>query len=244
MRKSVAIVTGVSRGLGRALVHELIARNFDVVGIGRSANAKFDAKCFSLLECDLQDPQAVEQRCAPFFDQLAKRNLSHASLWNNAAVAGPIGMIGSLNSEEVTQSLHVNLIAPLVLVNAFVRAFADKRADRRLINVSSGTATRPGPGGSTYSIGKAGLEMLTAAVACETERHGVVAITIRPGVIDTDMQAHLRSQPVSKLPAVPMLQELRRKSMLQEPEATAAKLVQELALSTVENGALYNFHEL
>ena len=244
MADRAAIVTGVSKGLGESLAANLLDRGFDVVGIGRSAAKRLASPAFRLVTMDLADTSALPAKIDPLFVALAARRHASVVLINNAAVAGPSGTVGDLSAGEAGSSLAVNLLAPTLLANAFVRAFRDADGDRRVINVSSGAAAGPIPGGGIYSVAKAGLEMLTMTIAAEQLQGGVVAITIRPGIIDTPMQAQMRSQPAAKLPSVAMFQQFHASGQLVPPDVTAAKIVDRLVLGPVQAGRLYRYQDL
>ena len=96
-------------------------------------------------------------------------------------------------------SLGVNLVAPVVVANLFCRVFTDDAIERRIINVSSGAAQSGIAGGGTYSIAKAGLEMLTKQLVADLRTPTLRAITVRPGIIDTGMQVLMRTQPDASL---------------------------------------------
>ena len=244
MGERVAVVTGVSKGLGAALAADLLARGIAVIGIGRSAAPSLRGASFRLVEVDLRDATATSTVVAALFGELALRQPDAIAVVNNAATAGPVGTVGALDVREATQSIGVNLDAPIAIADAFVRAFAQRPGDRRLINVSSGAATQPIPGIGLYCIGKAGLEMLTRIVATENASHGIVAITIRPGIIDTPMQAFARSQSQERMPSVDMFRGFHESGQLVPPEVTAAKIVERLVLGSVENGRAYSYAEL
>jgi NAD(P)-dependent dehydrogenase (short-subunit alcohol dehydrogenase family) len=97
-------------------------------------------------------------------------------------------------------------------------------------------------GSGTYNVAKAGLEMLTSVIAAE--QSGVTAITIRPGVIDTPMQAFLRAQNEERLPAVGMFRGFHESRRLVPPDVTAAKIVERLVIGPIENGRTYVYDEL
>jgi NAD(P)-dependent dehydrogenase (short-subunit alcohol dehydrogenase family) len=244
MADRAAIVTGVSKGLGESLAANLLDRGFAVVGIGRSAAKRLDSPAFRLVTADLADVAALPAIVDPLFAALAASRYASIVLINNAAFAGPAGTVGDLSPEETGSSLAVNLVAPTLVANAFIRAFRDASGDRRVINVSSGAAAGPIAGGGVYSIAKAGLEMLTMTIAAEQAQGGIVAITIRPGVIDTAMQVQMRSQPATKLPSVAMFRQLHASGQLVPPDVTAAKIVDRLVLGTVEPGRVYRYQEL
>ncbi|HVS57347.1 MAG TPA: SDR family NAD(P)-dependent oxidoreductase, partial [Casimicrobiaceae bacterium] len=165
-------------------------------------------------------------------------------LINNAATAGPVGTIGSLDGEALATSMAANLVAPIAVANLFCRMFIDPEQVRRIINVSSGAADSPLPGGGPYSIAKAGLEMLTRQLAAEHDAATFRAITVRPGVIDTDMQTFMRSQTKEILPSIDLFKGFHREHRLVAPDTVAAKIVDKLVLSDVEQGRTYNYREL
>ena len=244
MVERCAVVTGVSKGLGEALAANLLARGFDVVGVGRSASRRLDSPAFRLVDADLADVDSLPAKVDALFDALAAQRLATLAVINNAAIGGPAGTFGQLEADGIAESIAINLVAPMIIANAFVRATRNARFERRLINVSSGAAVRPIPGGGVYNVGKAGIEMLTAAIAAEQPESGVRAITIRPGIIDTPMQAFMRSQPVARLPSVGMFQAFHLSGQLVPPDVTAAKIVDRLVLGPIENGRIYGYHEL
>ena len=244
MADRCAVVTGVSKGLGEAIAANLISRDFEVVGIGRSAAPRLSSSAFRLVTADFADLEALPARMDQLFDELAARRLASIAVINNAAVAGPAGTIGQLDADEVAASLAVNLAAPLIVANAFVRAFRLVAADRRLINVSSGAAVSAIPGGGVYCVAKAGLEMLATTIAAEQPASGLRAVTIRPGIIDTPMQVFMRSQPAERLPSLGMFQAFHQNRQLVPPDVVAAKIVDRLVVGPIENGRIYSYAEL
>jgi benzil reductase ((S)-benzoin forming) len=238
-----AVVTGVSSGLGEAIASNLLARGFEVIGIGRASAAGLASESFRLVVADLADV-SLPSKLDELFGELATRRMSSIAVINNAATAGPAGTVGDLDAVAVAASLAVNLVAPLMVANAFVREFRTVDIDRRLVNVSSGAAVRPIAGSGTYNVAKAGLEMLTAVVASEQAASGIAAITIRPGIIDTPMQRFLRAQSEERLPAVGMFRGFHENRRLVPPDVTAAKIVERLVIGPIESGRVYVYDEL
>ena len=239
-----AIVTGVSRGLGEALARLLLERGFRVVGVGRRSSPLLAGGGYRFAACDLGDVAAIDAALDGAFTDLAAAKPESVCLINNAAVAGPVGVIGQLGAADIEASLAVNLAGPIVVANRFCRAFDDRVPRSRVINVSSGAAQSTIPGGSLYSIAKAGLEMLTRALAAEHTAPGFRAITLRPGIIDTQMQAFMRSQSSERLPNVAMFQEFHASGRLVPADVAAAKIVDRLVLADVEHGRSYSYAEL
>ncbi|HZW75150.1 MAG TPA: SDR family NAD(P)-dependent oxidoreductase [Caldimonas sp.] len=239
-----AIVTGVSRGLGESLAATLLERGFVVLGVGRASSARLEGKRYRFAQIDLGDEASLGAALEPSFRALADDKPSSACLINNAAMAGPVGVLGRLNDAELASSLAVNLLAPIALANLFCRVFERDGLARRVINVSSGAAQRPLPGDAMYCVGKAGLEMLTTALAAEEKGPGFRAITVRPGIIDTDMQAFTRSHSREVLPCVDMFVEFHSQGRLVPPDTVAAKIVDRLVTAEVDNGRTYSYQEL
>ena len=239
-----AIVTGVSRGLGESLARVLQASGFAVTGIGRTSAATLSGPSYSFVACDLADTPAMDAVLAPAFRAIADARPEFLCLINNAAVAGPVGTIGSLESKVLAASIATNLVAPIAIANLFCRIFAESTQVLRIINVSSGAAESPLAGGGPYSIAKAGLEMLTLQLAAEHDAATFRAISVRPGVIDTGMQTFMRTQSPETLPSVELFIGFHRDQRLVAPDTVAEKIVDKLILSDVEQGRTYNYREL
>jgi NAD(P)-dependent dehydrogenase (short-subunit alcohol dehydrogenase family) len=247
----LAIVTGVSRGLGAALAHTLLARGWTVVGIGRhdaadlaqAARQSGDER-YRFVRCDLADAAALDAAVGPVMSAAAALRPAVAALVNNAADAGPIGVFGALDAPALAASLSINLAAPAALSNLFCRSFTDPACDRRIVNVSSGAAERTLEGGGAYCVAKAGLEMLTRMIASEQQGNTLRAITLRPGVIDTQMQVFMRSQAPERLPSLALFQGFHRGGQLVAASEVARKTVDRLLEAPIEQGRTYSYAEL
>lgn len=239
-----AIVTGVSRGLGEALAAALLAAGFAVTGVGRASSASLGGARYGFVRWDLADVAGIDAALAPAFRAIADARPELVCLINNAATAGPIGTMGVLESAALAASMAANLAAPMAIANLFCRVFADKAQARRIINVSSGAADSPLPGGGPYSIAKAGLEMLTRQLVVEHDAANFRAITIRPGVIDTGMQTFMRTQAPEILPSVELFKGFHRDGRLVAAATVASTIVDKLVLGDVEQGRTYNYREL
>jgi NAD(P)-dependent dehydrogenase (short-subunit alcohol dehydrogenase family) len=238
-----AIVTGVSRGLGAALAETLLARGFAVLGIGRSTPSRLGGPGYAFARFDLEEVERVDNALAPAFAALAQTRPASICLVNNAALAGPVGTLGKLGAGEIASSLEVNLAAVVALTNLFCRVFSDSALPRRVVNVSSGAAQTALAGESVYCVAKAGMEMLTRVLAAE-QGGRLQSIAVRPGVIDTDMQAFVRSQPPDVLPSVELFKGFHRDGRLMAPAVVAAKIVERLVVGEVEQGRIYTYAEL
>ena len=239
-----AIVTGASRGLGEALVTELLARECHVLGIARTTPSRHADGRYRFVRCDLAQTATLPEMIGPAFATIAAERPDSVCLINNAATAEQVGVLGRIEAGDIAVSLAVNLTAPVVLSNLFCRVFDDDAIERRIINVSSGAAQSTLPGDSLYCVGKAGLEMLTRSLAAENASPRFRAITVRPGIIDTQMQAFARAQSKDRLPSVDVFKGFHAAQQLVPPGVVARKIVDRLVLAPVEHGRTYSYAEL
>jgi len=240
----IAIVTGVSRGLGEALALDLLGRGWRVLGVGRHDSPRLAHAAYEFARCDLANAASIDATLAQPFAQAAQRRPRAAALVSNAALAGPVGVFGRVGGGDLVDALTVNLTAPVVLANLFCRTFTDAACDRRIVNVSSGAAERTIAGIGPYSVAKAGLEMLTRAIAADHGASSLRAITLRPGIIDTQMQVDARSHSRDVFPSVDLFQGFHASGQLVAPAVVAQKAIDRLLESPVESGRTYNYAEL
>jgi 3-oxoacyl-[acyl-carrier protein] reductase len=189
----LAVVTGASRGIGRALTERLTAAGQTVVAIGRSAvdldevAAQTGAVPFVL---DVSDPAAVDTVFGRIQADLGVPDL----LVNNAAVSGGSGMTWELPQQDWWQVLEINVRGTFLCTRAVLPAMM-ARGSGRIINLSSGAATYPvgldndGVLTSAYLASKAAVNRFTEAVAGECFSAGVRVFAISPGMVKTDMTA-------------------------------------------------------
>ena len=243
-RVHAAIVTGISRGLGASLAAVLLERGFTVLGIGRANSPALAGSQFRFAHFDFAAAARIDEALLPELSALARKSPASICLLNNAATVGPLGMLGTLAAADAAAALAVNLVAVVALANLFCRVFADAAQPRRVINISSGAAQTALPGESLYCVAKAGMEMLTRALAVEQTAPLFRAISVRPGIIDTDMQRIARSQSREVLPHVDMFREFHSQGRLVSPDVVAAKIVDKLVRGDVEHGRTYSYQEL
>ena len=239
-----AIVTGVSRGLGEALAARLLGQGFRVLGVGRSSAARLAGPDYRFVEIDLAQPVRIDETLRAPLVELAAQRPAYVCLINNAAVGTPLGILGTLDAAAIVQSQAVNLVAPIALANLFCQVFADDAVERRIVNISSGAAANAMPAMANYCVAKAGMEMLTRALAAEARGERFRAITVRPGIIDTGMQQYIRSQPKEVLPGVALFEGFHKSGQLVPADVTAAVIVARTIVAPVEQGRTYTYQEL
>jgi len=212
------IVTGHTRGLGAAIAAELQARGLAVLGLarGRSALAGIEQA-----KVDMADPAALRAWLAgpALRDFLAGADAAY--LINNAGVVTPVGPLAAQEPAAVLQAVMLNVGAPLALAAAFVQAAPE--ATRRILHISSGAGRNAYPGWAVYCATKAALDQHARAVQLDGDAR-VLAVSLAPGVIDTDMQAAIRATPDANFPLRERFVELKDSGGLTSPEDCARKL--------------------
>ena len=231
----VVIVTGASKGLGAAMVEQLLSPDRRVVGISRSPNPALAAAArdrgawLDWYLQDLADLDATDALAATIAAGLPRDATSYV-LVNNAALAEPVGAISGLSTAAVVAAMNVNLSAAMILTSRFLAATADLDAERRVLNISSGLARRPMDGSAAYCTSKAGLDMFTRCINAELDdpsraKRKAKAVSLAPGVIDTDMQVFMRGQPASLFPEGRNFTAMKEEGRLVSPADVAAKII-------------------
>jgi NAD(P)-dependent dehydrogenase (short-subunit alcohol dehydrogenase family) len=185
MEIRTALVTGASRGLGRALATALNARGWHLVVDGR------DPARLAAAVAALPHPGLVTAVPGDVADPVHRAALAAAvpgrldALVNNASELGPSPLphLADLPPAALERLLAVNTVAPLALVQALLPAL--RAAGGRVIDVSSDAAVEAYPGWGGYGAGKAALDHLSAVLAVEEPELRVYAVD--PGDMRTDM---------------------------------------------------------
>jgi benzil reductase ((S)-benzoin forming) len=247
----VAIVTGVSRGLGFGIAKHLLQSGYSVVGFGLSDNADLKkvalqfGMSYDFHELDFLDLPLLESLMKKVFATISAAAPESVTLINNAAIVTPIGQLKDLDSIKIQEGMTVNLIAPILLSKVFMASFEKSPGRKRIIHISSGAVVRTLPGSNVYCIAKAGLEMLVKAIDSESQylASPVESIAFRPGLVDTDMQTSLRKYSPKELPIVDMYLGFKEQNLLRHPDAVAKILTDKLIDAKVESGRIYSIDE-
>lgn len=186
------IITGASRGLGKALAETILAQpDTHVTGVSRHATITHERYHHQPL--DLSDMLAVQNNLQKVFPPLPEA--TSITLINNAGVLGEIGYVGEVPNEHFEFVFDVNVIAPAMLMNTFLRTYAAQQVPRTILNISSGAAQRAVDGWAAYSASKAALDALSRTAQKEQDLRGtgVRIRSLSPGVVDTAMQEQIRT---------------------------------------------------
>lgn len=211
------VITGASRGIGRALCEEFVARGTDVVALVRSQGSA-TLGCVEVVG-DLRDTATPEL----LLDAAAVRGPVDGWI-NNAGILSPIERLAEAAIDEVIDSLTVNLLAVVRSSALFAAHVAQRPGSGVLLNVSSGAANSVHVGWSHYSAAKAAVDQLTRTLDHEGQDSGLRALSVAPGVVDTGMQAQIRATSIDSFPSRPRFDAMYAAGELRDPAAVAIEL--------------------
>lgn len=189
----VAIVTGGSRGIGRAIVEILAAAGMEVVFtyrdnaaaaqevIAASPGARLTAEAV-----DSRDPAACNALCEKVFDRTGRIDV----LVNNAGVIRD-NLLGMMEDEEIRTVLDTNVTGTMNMSRAVIPHMIARRRGR-IINISSVSGDKGGRGQTNYAASKGAINAFTRSLAVELASRGIRVNAVAPGVIDTEMSKTVR----------------------------------------------------
>lgn len=194
LRDGVAIVSGGSRGIGRAIVQLLAACGMDVhftyLGNGAAARevlAAHPGARISAEAVDVRDSAA----CAAFVEKVADRAGRIDLLVNNAGVIRD-NPLTALDDEDVRVVLETNVVGAFNLARA-VAPFMVSQRRGKIINLSSVAGEKGGRGQTNYAASKGAINAFTRALAVELAPRGITVNAVAPGVIETEMSRTVRA---------------------------------------------------
>jgi NAD(P)-dependent dehydrogenase (short-subunit alcohol dehydrogenase family) len=200
LKGKVALITGASRGLGRALALEFGRRGADLILNSRAHSAsELQDTCYQAralgaqviaVSADVSERADVERLAGEALARFGRVDV----LVNNASALGPTPMpyLTDYPIEYFEQVLRTNVVAPFLLTRALVGQMLT-RGSGSIINVSSDAGVVGYPTWGAYGISKAALDQLTRTWAAELQGSGVRINSVDPGSMDTDM--HRQAEP-------------------------------------------------
>jgi 3-oxoacyl-[acyl-carrier protein] reductase len=197
LANKAVIVTGGSRGIGRAIVELFAAEGADVtflflqdtesaqqvVTSAATAGMKVAAE-----KGDVRDPQS----CENLVEKIAERTGRIDVLVNNSGIVRD-NVLGLLSDDEIRDVLDTNVIGAFNMTRAAIPHMISRRAGK-IINVSSVAGEKGGRGQTNYAASKGAINALTRALAAEVAPRNITVNAVAPGVIETEMSETVRER--------------------------------------------------
>ena len=190
---------------------------------------------------DLACPREAAAVLGETLGRLAASPVSEVVAFNNAAVVEPVGPVERSSLEAIIEHVNVNVASAILFARAFVAAFQDHDCPKAFVNVSSGAAARGIAGWSLYCATKAALENFVRAAALEqgARTHPISMLSVNPGIMDTEMQATVRSASVEDFPSVERFIRYKNEGALAPPARVASRIA-EIVASRLQAGGVYS----
>ncbi|TRO32425.1 3-oxoacyl-ACP reductase FabG [Pseudomonas putida] len=194
MTQKIAVVTGGSRGIGKAIVLALAGAGYQVAfsyvrdeasaaalqaqveGLGRECLA---------VQCDVKEAPSIQA----FFERVEQRFERIDLLVNNAGITRD-GLLATQSLSDITEVIQTNLVGTLLCCQQVLPCMMRQRSGC-IVNLSSVAAQKPGKGQSNYAAAKGGVEALTRALAVELAPRNIRVNAVAPGIVSTDMSQAL-----------------------------------------------------
>jgi 3-oxoacyl-[acyl-carrier protein] reductase len=190
MVKQIALVTGASRGIGRAIAERLAEDGFFVVGtatsvVGAEAISDYLGACGKGMRLDVADAESIAEVLKVINDELGVPTV----LVNNAGITRD-NLLMRMKDEEWDAIINTNLTSIFRMSKAVLRGMM-KAKTGRIINISSVVGFTGNAGQANYAAAKAGMVGFAKALAKEVGSRNITVNTVAPGFIDTDMTKEL-----------------------------------------------------
>lgn len=209
-RIPTALITGASKGIGRAIALELARGGFDIIGVGRSYNPAGTNSAWRSLQ---EDIEKLGRTCSPIqadianisdHDRIIEGALAAGkeidTLVNNAGVA-PLQRLDILETtpESFDRVIGVNARGPFFLTQSIARLMAQQSARnpgvrQSIVFITSVSAYMSSTNRAEYCVSKAALSSMSTLFADGLARYGINVYEVRPGIIATDMTAAVREK--------------------------------------------------
>ena len=190
MSNQIALVTGASRGIGRAIAERLAKDGFFVVGTATSDNGAESISGYlgtdgKGMKLNVTDPESIAEVIKYISDEFGAPKV----LVNNAGITRD-NLLMRMKDEEWDDIISTNLTSVFRMSKAVLRGMM-KAKTGRIINISSVVGSTGNPGQVNYAAAKAGIVGFTKSMAKEVGSRNITVNTVAPGFIDTDMTRDL-----------------------------------------------------
>ena len=234
----LVIITGGSKGIGKSLVKRFCEEGYSVVSISRT-KLDFSHRFFlSQFLIDITSFEKAEKVFQKIDDLVSKIDLKRIILINNAGRIGEIKKVEHLSFGDISKTIDLNLSAPIILSSLFLSILKSRAKSSRIINISSGASVSPYHGWTAYCCSKAGVEMMTKTISIEQSADAFFkSLSIKPGVVDTQMQDKIRQSSRQDFKEVDKFIKLKKQKKLYSADFSAEKIFKIIDEDSYESGA-------
>ncbi|MCG8807519.1 SDR family NAD(P)-dependent oxidoreductase [Tenacibaculum finnmarkense] len=250
---NIIIITGGSKGIGKALAQKYASENYTVFSLARTSAEISEVKNTQnskSIKVDLADSIATQNIFTALLDKIIHQNstskITSITLINNAGRLGKIANLENLEANDISKSIQLNISTPLILSGLFIKKTQDLACKKQIINISSGAAKKPYEGWSVYCTSKAAIDMLTKTIASEQSEieNGVKCIAIYPGVVATDMQIQIRNTKETDFKNVQRFIDLKNQNKLYTPSFVADTIYKIDTQNQLNSGDIFDIRNI
>jgi len=228
--KNYFFITGTGKGIGKALAEILLKDKQNYV-YGLSRTNVLTHSNFSFVKIDLSKNEDLENYTFPVLEKAQR-----ITLINNAGLIGDIKPMGKKKTASIIDTIMVNTTATAVLINSFIATFQNQKAEKLILNISSGAGRHPIHSWADYCASKSAMDMLSLVVQEEQQykENPIKIFSVAPGIIDTNMQNEIRTAHKNDFPLKQQFVDMKNTQALASPQETAF-----LLLKIINNKADY-----
>ncbi|MEL5900050.1 SDR family NAD(P)-dependent oxidoreductase [Clostridium sporogenes] len=226
------IITGASKGLGKALALKLGKANTKLYLIARSLKSLQDISIevgtkggeAETIEFDLSNNiDEIPNLIDSIIKNIDAKQCQSLVFINNAGAIKPIDFIGELSFEDILVNFNTNCISAITLINEFIKNTSKLKCLKKIINISSGVAYNPLIGWGLYSASKSAVNNFLETLIAE-QGESIKAVSVDPGVMDTDIQNYIRKVDGLKFPYIDNFKKYHKEGRLVSPDLVANKI--------------------
>ncbi|NFS27793.1 MULTISPECIES: SDR family NAD(P)-dependent oxidoreductase [Clostridium] len=226
------IITGASRGLGKSLALKLGKANTKLYLLARDLKKLQDISIevrnnggeVETIEFDLSNNiDKIPNLINSIVKNIDVEQCESLVLINNAGLIKPIDFIGNLSVDDILYNFNTNCISAIVLINAFIKKTNKFKYLKKIINISSGVAYKPLSGWGLYSASKSAINIFIETLITESDEN-IKAVSVDPGVMDTDIQNYIRKVDKLKFPYVDDFKKYHENGVLVSSDLVANKI--------------------
>lgn len=232
------IITGASKGLGKAIAKEFHKNGYQVISLSRTKGNDLDG--IEQVTCDLSDLERLESVFTKVLENAKASSPTSITIFNNAGSLGLINQLENIDYQNIIQSVNINYTAPLLLNSIFIKKTESWGIERKIRTISSGAANSSIDGWSVYCSTKAAIDRMTSVIGIEQENKSnpVHTIAIYPGVVDTEMQAVIRNSSKEEFSNIERFKAMKKNGDLSSPEEVAITMFSIENDNTIPNGGI------